>query len=73
MAGREAHSEASFGVVNPAMAGDSPVNPGHPEKLLLLSHWFRGGVIGGNSLTKRENGEAAYGAATDKADQLIES
>ena len=58
MAGREAHSAASLGVVNPGTAGDSPVNPGHPEKVLLLSHWFRGGVIGGNSLAKRENGEA---------------
>lgn len=38
VAGREAHSVASLGVVNPGIAGESPVNPGHPVKVLLLSH-----------------------------------
>ncbi len=71
MAGREAHSVASLGVVNPAIAGDSPVNPGHPEKVPVLSHWLRGGVIGGNSLAKREKGEAAYAAAMDCLDRLV--
>ena len=69
VAGREAHSVASLGVVNPGIAGESPVNPGHPENVLLLSHWLRGGVIGGNSFAKRENGEAAYVAPKSTPDQ----